>query len=226
MKQLQAWLSKQLQHPVWSGIVGGIGVAILTPVVLGIWALLGDLTFRDTVNLLWVKLNHQIPIYYILFLIPLIYILRFVKLRRSAENDPIWEETIGNYTFGNLFEILTGEYLHLPEALNADAFYSENNLMYLFYNAATTLGQGVTYKTPNNFPKYLFHWLCPQLLVYDLVNKINIPMTPGSSVMEDMYILSENGKKLYALFSTRIVQRPKLYATVEAHKFTIISTQK
>jgi hypothetical protein len=215
---------------IWKDSVGAnviatlISTGILAAVAF-IWFKLGDHTVAQTYDLVLHGLAYKIPVYIPLLLLGTYLVARqIIKRVRKPKRlfDPIWDEIIGNYTFSNLFEVLTSEYLVPLRREFNDPFYTTNNLMYLFFQSATVLSRGVKYKVPNVHPKYLFHMLCPQLLLYELVDRVDVPMESGSSVMEDMYLLSDKGKRLHALFSTVTTRYPELYEKVRAHKLPVL----
>lgn len=190
----------QVIKSIWKGQVTSALIAAGILSLLGIiWAWYKKKTPTDIYNLSLKLLNFSIPLYLVLLIIFLLAVYLTIKRSIKRKNDLLYNESVGNYTFRELCQVLQSEKIETQtilmewnkeEPINAD-------LLSQFMVFAPVLSQGVTFEHPHGDSGYLYALFAPKMETYGLVDKISAKHHSGIDM--EVYQLSELGKKFIAL---------------------------
>lgn len=191
IKQKKIWkkIIEIWKDPVWSKV---ISTAIIF-IIVTIWAKYSNYTNEQVYNFFILILIYKIPVFLFLSLIGLYFISKAVIKLLEKKNDPIWNEQIGNYTFEELYKILSSQ--NYPVGTVGMGYSRinppENDLMSMFHAFSPILNRGIgmDYEADEG---YLYGVLSPKLVSYGLVDKIEIKNLE-IDVMDIKYQTSENG---------------------------------
>ncbi len=182
------------KDPVWSKVIA-TGIIVLIGII---WAKYSRFTLDDTLNLVISILSFKVPIYLILSLVGLIYIIIMI-IKYFRNRTDIGSEPMGNFTFKELYKILQNQ--NLPVGTVGMGFSGQQppqqDLLYLFLMYITYLNVGVTIESPRDDGGYLYGVLCPKLIGYGIVDKIETK-NEKIDIVEIKYETSELGKKFYS----------------------------
>lgn len=207
IKQKKIWkkIIEIWKDPVWSKV---ISTAIIF-IIVTIWAKYSNYTNEQVYNFFILILIYKIPVFLFLSLIGLYFISKAVIKLLEKKNDPIWNEQIGNYTFEELYKILSSQ--NYPVGTVGMGYSRinppENDLMSMFHAFSPILNRGIgmDYEADEG---YLYGVLSPKLVSYGLVDKIEIKNLE-IDVMDIKYQTSENGYKFFALLEKTIYLKPR-----------------
>ena len=207
IKQKKIWkkIIEIWKDPVWSKV---ISTAIIF-IIVTIWAKYSNYTNEQVYNFFILILIYKIPVFLFLSLIGLYFISKAVIKLLEKKNDPIWNEQIGNYTFEELYKILSSQ--NYPVGTVGMGYSRinppENDLMSMFHAFSPILNRGIgmDYEADEG---YLYGVLPPKLVSYGLVDKIEIKNLE-IDVMDIKYQTSENGYKFFALLEKTIYLKPR-----------------
>ncbi|MEJ7677202.1 MAG: hypothetical protein WKG06_04880 [Segetibacter sp.] len=93
------------KDPVWSKVIATVIIAAS----VAIWAAITKRSLSDIYNIVINWLNFKIPIYFILSLLGILLLYRLLKKFFRRKKDPFADETVGHFTFRELFNILVDE---------------------------------------------------------------------------------------------------------------------
>ncbi len=207
IKQKKIWkkIIEIWKDPVWSKV---ISTAIIF-IIVTIWAKYSNYTNEQVYNFFILILIYKIPVFLFLSLIGLYFISKAVIKLLEKKNDPIWNEQIGNYTFEELYKILSSQ--NYPVGTVGMGYSRinppENDLMSMFHAFSPILNRGIgmDYEADEG---YLYGVLSPKLVSYGLVDKIETKNLE-IDVMDIKYQTSENGYKFFALLEKTIYLKPR-----------------
>lgn len=207
IKQKKIWkkIIEIWKDPVWSKV---ISTAIIF-IIVTIWAKYSNYTNEQVYNFFILILIYKIPVFLFLSLIGLYFISKAVIKLLEKKNDPIWNEQIGNYTFEELYKILSSQ--NYPVGTVGMGYSRinppENDLMSMFHAFSPILNRGIgmDYEADEC---YLYGVLSPKLVSYGLVDKIETKNLE-IDVMDIKYQTSENGYKFFALLEKTIYLKPR-----------------
>jgi hypothetical protein len=188
------------KDPVWSKVIS----AAIIFIIVTIWAKYSNYTNEQVYNFFILVLTYKIPIFLFLSIIGLYFISKLVIKLFKKKNDPIWDEQVGNYTFKELYQILSIQ--NYPVGTVGMGYSGrkppENDLLSMFHTYSPILNRGIG--LDDDFDGgYLYGVLSPKLISYGLVDKIetkNIEI----DVMDIKYQTSEIGHKFFALLEKTI----------------------
>jgi hypothetical protein len=154
-------------------------------------------------------LSFEIPIYFIISVLGILHIL--ILLNRLFKKKPdIGMEPMGNFTFKELYQILQKQ--NLPVGTVGMGYSGiqppAENLLTLFQLYVPILNAGVTLEYISQDGGYLFGVLCPKLIGYGLVDKIETE-NKELHLTEVKYETSELGKKFYSFVEKVTHLNPK-----------------
>ncbi len=193
------------KDPVWSKVIA----TGLIFIIAYIWAKFSKFSLADIWDYVIVILSIKVPIYFILSIIGLVYIIILI-IRFFKPKDNIGNEPMGNFTFKELYLILQNQ--NLPFGTHSMSFSGtpppQDDLLTLFHLYMPYLNSGVTIERPHDDGGYLYGILCPKLIGYGLVDKIEVKNNE-LNIIEIIYKSSELGKKFYSFVEKMIHLNPK-----------------
>lgn len=165
----QIWIitTKIWNDPVISKIIAALIIAIAPT----IWAIIKQYSIPNFYKYL---LSLKIPVYIILlsFLIVQLIIKWIIPLLRNKKT--FWKEEIGDFTFEELYNILRNQ--NLPIQTNGMRMFGkpapQENLLIQFCLHKIFLNMGVTMEMKIDDGGYLYGVLCPKMIDFGLVEKI------------------------------------------------------
>jgi hypothetical protein len=196
MKKTKEVILRIWKDPVWSKVIS----AAIIFLVATIWAKYNHYSLSDIYNFSLNVLTFELPIYFFASLIGLFFIIRYSIKFFKNRKDPIWDEQIGNYTFGELYSILQRQ--NLPVGTVGMGWSGQkppdDDLLTLFHRYSSFLSKGITLEDQLDDGGYLYGVLSPKLVGYGIVEKIetkNLQL----DLMDIKYQTSELGHKFFAL---------------------------
>lgn len=196
MKKLKSLGIKLWKDPVWSKIISA-GILFIFAII---YAGVKNYTISEGYNLLVEFLHVGIPIYFILSVSALYYLFKLIRKYVKIQDDPIWQEVVGDYTFIELYNILHRQNLLLrTKAMDLQGRQAPNDdLLKLFYMYNSFLNVGVTINSPSDDGGYLYGILCPKFMSYRLVGKQQF-ISDRTHLIMIRYEITELGRKFYGL---------------------------
>ena len=196
LNKLKTWIIAVWKDPVLSKVISAIIIAS----GITIWAKVERKSIHDIYNLVINGLSFKIPIYFVLSLFGIILIYQLLKKYFSKKTDPLQNEKIGHFTFTGLFNILVDSRIDYGtrgmEWSGQKA--PEDNLLSQFDKYSPILNRGVDMDSHLEDSGYIFGVLCPNLLRYGLVTKVD---TFDTDIKMNLvkYHTSDDGYKFLAL---------------------------
>jgi hypothetical protein len=191
----QTWIiaTKIWKDPVISTIIATLIIAFAPT----IWAIIKQYSILNFYKYL---LSLKIPVYIILlsFFVILLIIKTIIYLLRT--NKTFWEEEFGEFTFEELYNILKNQ--NLPVQTNGMRMFGkyapQENLLIQFCLHKIFLNMGVTMEMRIEDGGYLYGVLCPKMIDYDLVEKIEYKDKKTNTDLIK-YQITEMGNRFYRL---------------------------
>ena len=196
MKKIISFLMRIWRDPVWSSVIAA------TFVILGtaIFAFIKNLSVIDLYNMFLQLLNVKIPLFVILSILGALFLIRFLLRFFKTKSNSVWKEKIGDYTFDELYRILQNQNLPVQtrgmEWSKKDA--PQEDLLTLFRLYKVYINKGVTSDLPLDDGGYLYGVLCPKLISYGIVEKIDYKDS-RTGLDQVKYQTTELGNKFYRL---------------------------
>jgi hypothetical protein len=185
---------------VWAGFISTVLSAAFLALVGLLWILLGNHTFAETYALVLKALAYRVPVYVFLSLLGAYFIVKLLLKLVKKKPDPIWDLEIGNYRFGELFDILSSNFLPVQTRQmqwNHTQPRTDNLLMlFMLYN--TFLNRGISLEYPNDDGGFGWGILSIRLMEYGLVNRVSVADEEVSGAFNDVFFTSEVGAKFHA----------------------------
>ena len=196
-------IGKKIWHdPVLSKVIASLIIIIGVTII----AIIKKITISDIGLYLLSFLNFQIPIYIILSLIGLLYLIKLAVHFYTNKHSSYWNEKIGDYTFKDLYQILRSQ--TLPLTTNAMQWMGrqapKDDLLVQFYIYKMYLNMGVSLDLDTGDGGYLYGILCPKLVSYGLVERIDYKDTRTEMDLIK-YQTTENGNKFYVTLEKLLV---------------------
>ena len=181
---------------VWSKLIS-TGLILL---IATIWTKYSKYSISDIYNFFIDGLTYKTPIFVFLSLVGLYFLVKLLIKLFKKKSDPIWDEQVGNYTFKELYNILSNQNY---EVGTVGMGYSgrrppKEDLLTLFHTYSPILNRGINLDDNLEDGGYLYGILAPKLVGYGLVNKIETKNLQ-IDVMDIKYETSETGHKFFAL---------------------------
>jgi ABC-type multidrug transport system fused ATPase/permease subunit len=196
MKKAYIILKKIWADPVWSSVIA----ALIFLIVTGVIAVIKKLSIVDLYSLVIQFLNFKIPIYLVLSVFGGLFLIRYLYRFFNKRENIIWKEKIGDYTFEELYKILQNQNLPVQtrgmEWANKEA--PKEDLLTLFRMYKVYLNMEVTSDAPFGDGGYIYGVLCPKLVSYGIVEKIDYKDSRSGLDMIK-YETTEIGHKFYRL---------------------------
>lgn len=153
-------------------------------------------TFLDTIN-------YPIAIYKI-FIALIAFILLFatyIKIRKSKKNiigNFDSEQTVGNFTFRELYNALLTQKVQIPQSLSATGALEKGDLLSLYILFHRKFNLGVDWNHPGDQGNFMYNTLGPALMAYGLTERT--PCRNKKDVLEeDIIQTSKDGYYFFAL---------------------------
>ena len=197
---------KTWKDPVWSKVISA-GIILL---IATLWAKYSNYSAKQIYNFIISFLTYKLPIFVFLSLISLYFLTKLVIRLFKKKTDPIWDEQVGNYTFKELYQILSSQ--NLPVSTIGMGWAGrkppEDDLLTLFHINSIFFNRGL--KLDNDFGDggYLYGVLAPKLVGYGLIDKIETKNLK-IDVMDVKYQTSEMGHKFFALLEKSVFLNQK-----------------
>jgi hypothetical protein len=185
-----------------SGWWGNVTASVIATIIFTkLWDSISPNSFRKVVDAIWGFLKpiftYQVSIWYAFAIIAawyfFDYLIRRLSRKKNVEADAVWKKAIGNYTFGDLRDILLGAFLtpiKIPGRL-------VNNGLVNFYKYAIWFNEGLGAATLND-DGFAYMELAPYLALHQLVDKHG-----------DIYQLNDNGNLLYSSLAITFKDYPE-----------------
>ena len=209
MKEIWSKILIIWKDPVWSKVIA----AGLIFIIAFIWARFSKYSITDIWNYAVKLLSFRLPIYFILSIVGLAYIIIFF-IKFFKRKDYIGNEPMGNFTFKQLYLILQNQNLQVGTlSMNFSGTPPpQENLLILFQLYISYMNTGVTIESHIGDGGYLYAILCPKLISYGLVDKIEIKNSE-LNIIEIKYQTSELGKKFYSFIEKANYLKKKVITT-------------
>lgn len=205
MKRFFGWLKDVWKDPVWSKVIS-VGIIGL---IAFVWAWYEKKSPKEIYQLLLTILNFPIPLYFLLSIAGVFFLVRRSIKYFKKKSDPLYDEQVGNYTFKELCQVLQKEKIEMQTILMEWNRQKpiDANLLSQFIAFAPTLNQGVTFEFPHDDSGYTYALFCPKMMTYGLVDKL--PAKHHSDIDMEVYQLSELGKRFLALWDKHLLKVDK-----------------
>lgn len=158
--------------------------------------------FKLAVDVLTINLLIRLKVWHLASVLFATYIAfrvtRFFWAKNSMENNPIWNEQVGNYTVRELFKTLKSENLQVQtRGMEMSGIEPpKDDLFTLFETNAIFLNAGITVDSEIGDRGYVWGILAPKLMSYGLVNQtITRNENLGFVITTTTYQTSELGHK-------------------------------
>lgn len=183
------------KDPVWSKVISA-GIILL---IATIWAKFINISFNEIYNNSISFLNFTFPIYYSIVIIFIFLLIRFLVLKNRNKN-PYANQIVGNYSFGELSEIMMNK---KPKGRTTSMEWGNENTpnldyLTLFYNYYSYFNRGITLDDDYNDRGFIYGILCPDLVGYGLLDKIET-RNEKIDFTEISYQISQDGKIFHSL---------------------------
>lgn len=209
--------AKLWKDPVWSKVIS----AGLIAFIVWVWAHINEYSAHDVYDGVLRTLAFRIPVYLPLALVGLYYLAKAVikSIKTKEKVDPIWGEQIGNYTFKELFDILSARFVPVQtrgmEWGGREA--PKENVLIQFYARNMYYSRGVSLDYPRDDGGYLYGVLANVLMEYGLVRKVAEPNEELPNVLDDVYYTSDLGAKFHSNLERLFHKDPDLRLALFNH---------
>lgn len=195
-KKIRNFISKIWKDPVWSKVISTIIILIITTVIMK----LSNYSFKDILNLLITFLLYKIPVFIFLSLISIYLIIKLIIRFFKNKPDPLWAEQVGNYTFKELYNILSNRKLNIrTNGMKwSNKYPSEDSLLLQFHTFALIFNTGLDIDNHLEDGGYLYGVVAPALLGYGLLDKIE-SQNINLETVTTKFQTSEMGYRFFAL---------------------------
>lgn len=196
-----------------TGTIVGAAGTILASVLTVLWEKISPGTFEEFVNgFLKPIVTYQVPIWYAFAFIACWYfgdfLVRRYKPKKKVETDDVWKKNIGNFTFGDLCDIMMEKFISPSKVVGS----TTENALVIFYHYAGELIKGIGPTTIND-GGFAYEELAPYLAMHQLVDRR----------ADNYYHLNDNGHLLYASLAIAFKNYPQLKQDVYARQSTFTS---
>ncbi len=184
------------KDPVWSKVISA-GILFLTGIIA---AKATNYSWDDIFTFIINRLSYKIPIYLILSVIGLYFIIVFSVKAIRKRKDPFWDEQMGNYVFKDLYNILLID--KWPVRTQGMRMWGQNppdgTLMDLFFLYYPYLTKGIDFYDNIDDGHYLYGSLAPVFVGFGLVEAFDKPdeNLPGKTNIA--YKISAMGQRFHA----------------------------
>lgn len=193
----------------WGSVTGSV---IATIIFTKLWDSISPESFAKFVSAVVRFLKHPVPIWWTLVFIAggllTYYLIRRRKRKKKVEADDVWKKTIGNFTFGDLCDILMEKFIS-PSRVPGS---SVDNALVIFYHYAGEFSKGIGPTTIND-EGFAYKELAPYLAMHQLVDRR----------ADTYYHLNDNGHLLYSSLAIAFKNYPQLKNDVYANQSTFTS---
>lgn len=183
------------KDPVWSKVISA-GIILL---IATIWAKFLKISLNEIYEGSIIFLNFKLNIYYFLIILLIILVIRYA-LKKWRKKNPYLDEKVGNYTFGELCDILMEK---KPTGRTTSMNWGNESppdldYLSLFYNYYSYFNRGIKLEDDYDDRGFIYGILCPDFVGYDLLEKIE-SKNERLNMTEISYQISDNGRKFHSI---------------------------
>lgn len=181
-----------------SGWLGNVTASIIATIVFTkLWDSISPESFEKFGSAVARFLKYPVPIWWTLVFIAgglfTYYLIRRQKRKKNVDADDVWKKVIGNFTFGDLRDILMEKFISPSKIPDS----TMENALVIFFNYAVEFIKGIGPTTIKD-GGFAYEELAPYLAMHQLVDRRD----------DTNYYLNDNGHLLYSSLATTFKNYP------------------